>query len=151
MNDIYEINLKSDITPFTRSGEFGTVSPESGTIVTDAAIYASMGQLTDLSDNLLNTLFAKSRTIEARMSETTTLLHLVELVEKYVLSDEFRVVVFWAELIEWAYLRNLPDISDVAEMNYKCAKHWFMTDQSKLCWLSVKRSLRSLPGKPPTH
>lgn len=146
MTDMYEISLSSDITPFTRSGDFGTVSPESGTIVTDSAIYASMGQLTDLSDNLLNTLFAKSRTIEARMSENTSLWHLTELVEKYVLSDAFRVVVFWAELIEWAYMRDLPDISDVAEMNYKCAKHWFMTDQSQLSWESVKNCLSSLPA-----
>lgn len=113
----------------------------SDAIVPDLHVYGEKRPMRNMSDSDLRVVHAKSTTIEARLSELTTLTDLVRLVEKYVMTDAFRVVVFWAVMIEWTYQRGLADLSDMADMNYRVAKDQFVTDRDSLSWQSVLTEL----------
>lgn len=113
----------------------------SDAIVPDLHIYGEERPMRNMSDKDMEVVFAKSATIEARLSELTTLSDLVALVEKYVKTDAFRVVVFWAVMIEWTYQRGLADLSDMADMRYRVAKDQFVTDRDVLSWQSVLTEL----------
>lgn len=80
-------------------------------------------------DSVLSTMFARSRTIEARLTEKSSMADLVGLVEKYAIDPKFRMLMFWAEMIEFTYVRELYDLSDLADMRYEIVKsNWSCMD-----------------------
>jgi hypothetical protein len=91
----------------------------------------------ELDEKDTQTLFAKARTIEARMSEKTSVRDLVALVEKYCMTDAWRVLVFWAESIELFYMADQPDLSEMADMRYQEAKQAFLTNPGSMSWSAL--------------
>lgn len=75
------------------------------------------------------TLFAKERTIRARLTEKSSVTDLVELVEKYAVDPKFRMILFWFIMVDFAYERDLHDLSDLADMRYSILKsNWTCMD-----------------------
>lgn len=88
--------------------------------------------------DVVKSMFAKSDTIQARMTEESSMSDLVGLVEKYCIDPKFRMMVFWAEMVEWFYSHDLMDLSNEADMRYKIVKSsWSCMD--------------ILPGLPVVH